>query len=194
MGGRRLRHTRHSLPTSSAPAAYPTPCCPLQDARRRARSRRSGILQLKAKRATLAMPPSSPPSRSLSGGERSRVPSLAGPTATFASSLRGPRAWKPEGHTDQTLYRCQRHKRWPDARTACQIGCSFHTSLHQAPRVTGERGARERQHRLWRVEHERQVVLRTPHAAARCGCAGGRREGDPEGGHREEDAPSQGRA
>ena len=34
--------------------------------------------------------------------------------------LRG-RAWKPEGLTDQTFDRCQRRKRWPDARTACQI-------------------------------------------------------------------------
>ena len=37
--------------------------------RTRARRARSGILQLKAKRATLALPPSPPPSRSLSGGE-----------------------------------------------------------------------------------------------------------------------------
>ena len=52
-------------------------------------------------------------------------------------------------------------------------------TLHPAPRATctGKRGARARQHRLRRVENERQVVLRTPHAAARSGCAGGRREG-----------------
>ena len=93
VGGRRLRHACHSLPTSSAPAAYPTPRCPLQDARRRARSRRSGILQLKAKRATLAMPPSSPPSRSLSGGERSRVPSLAGPQGRTHCHVRLQPTW-----------------------------------------------------------------------------------------------------
>ena len=52
---------------------------------------------------------------------------------------------------------------------------------------------RARQHRLRRVEHERQVVLRTPHAAARSGCAGGRREGYPEEDHRDEDVPYQGR-
>ena len=67
--------------------------CPLQDARRRARSRRSGILQLKAKRATLAMPPSSPPSRSLSGGERSRVPSLAGPQGRTHCHVRLQPTW-----------------------------------------------------------------------------------------------------
>ena len=67
-------------------------------------------------------------------------------------------------------------------------------TLHPAPRATGEGGARARQHRLRSFEHERQVVLRTPHAAARSGRAGGRREGDPEEDHRDEDAPYQGRA
>ena len=65
---------------------------------------------------------------------------------------------------------------------------SLHFIRRLALRAKGA-PARARQHRLRRVEHERQVVLRTPHAAARSGCAGGRREGYPEEDHRDEDAP-----
>ena len=73
-------------------------------------------------------------------------------------------------------------------------GISPH-SLHFIRRLAlRAKGARARQHRLRSFEHERQVVLRTPHAAAFSGRAGGRREGDPEEDHRDEDAPYQGRA
>ena len=78
--------------------------------------------------------------------------------------------------------------------------CAFHLTLYTSSGVSryGRRGrARARQHRLRRFEHERQVILRSP--AAQVGdakgipsftrCAGGRREGDPEEDHRDEDAP-----
>jgi hypothetical protein len=59
---------------------------------------------------------------------------------------------------------------------------SLHFIRRLALRAKGAR-ARDssitRQHRLRRFEHERQVVLGTPHAAARSGCAGGQREEDP---------------
>ena len=66
---------------------------------------------------------------------------------------------------------------------------SLHFIRRLARRTEGR--ARATAHRLQSFEHERQVVLRTPHAAARSGRAGGRREGDPEEDHRDEDAPYQ---
>ena len=52
---------------------------------------------------------------------------------------------------------------------------SLHFIRRLARRTEGR--ARATAHRLQSFEHERQVVLRTPHAAARSGRAGGRREG-----------------